>query len=203
MMTATEAKFQSAGGWSYRVWLPAVAVIASMFSADVATANIVFFCDPTGCYDFNGTQFVQVASPLPSSGANVLITETPTGFSTPDITVTPNSLIEIANTSASGLILSSGPGLPDGVTGLNFPVGGVPLNPNSFFEVFVELSVPGTYEYFDAGNSNAGEIDVAAATPLPATFPLFAGGLGMIGLLGSRMRRKAQVCDLAMSGISA
>jgi len=30
------------------------------------------------------------------------------------------------------------------------------------------------------------------ATPLPATLPLFAGGLGIIGLLGARKRRNAQ-----------
>jgi hypothetical protein len=29
-----------------------------------------------------------------------------------------------------------------------------------------------------------------AATPLPAAFPLFAGGLGVIGLIGGRRRRK-------------
>ncbi len=31
-----------------------------------------------------------------------------------------------------------------------------------------------------------------STTPLPAALPLFAGGLGMIGLLGARKRRKAQ-----------
>ena len=33
---------------------------------------------------------------------------------------------------------------------------------------------------------------VTPTTPLPATLPLFAGGLGIIGLLGARKRRKAQ-----------
>ena len=31
-----------------------------------------------------------------------------------------------------------------------------------------------------------------SATPLPAAFPLFAGGLGVMGLLGRRRKRKAQ-----------
>jgi choice-of-anchor C domain-containing protein len=31
-----------------------------------------------------------------------------------------------------------------------------------------------------------------ATTPLPAALPLFAGGLGLIGLIGNRKRRKAQ-----------
>jgi hypothetical protein len=30
----------------------------------------------------------------------------------------------------------------------------------------------------------------SAATPLPATLPLFAGGLGMLGLLGGRLRKR-------------
>ena len=34
-------------------------------------------------------------------------------------------------------------------------------------------------------------ISFAAATPLPAALPLFAGGLGMIGLLARRRKRKA------------
>ena len=36
---------------------------------------------------------------------------------------------------------------------------------------------------------NSGDI---AATPLPATLPLFASGLGALGLLGWRRKRKAQ-----------
>jgi hypothetical protein len=35
-------------------------------------------------------------------------------------------------------------------------------------------------------------IDAPAATPLPATLPLFAGGLGALALLGWRRKRKAQ-----------
>jgi hypothetical protein len=29
-----------------------------------------------------------------------------------------------------------------------------------------------------------------AATPLPATLPLFAGGLGLLGFMGKRQKRK-------------
>jgi hypothetical protein len=35
--------------------------------------------------------------------------------------------------------------------------------------------------------------DVAAATPLPAALPLFAGGLGALGLIGWRRKKKAAV----------
>ena len=36
-------------------------------------------------------------------------------------------------------------------------------------------------------------VDLTAATPLPAALPLFAGGLGALGLLGWRRKRKAEV----------
>ena len=35
-------------------------------------------------------------------------------------------------------------------------------------------------------------IDSAVTTPLPAALPLFATGLGVLGLLGWRRKRKAQ-----------
>ena len=37
------------------------------------------------------------------------------------------------------------------------------------------------------------EVSAAAATPLPAALPLFAGGLGVIGLLARRKKRKRNV----------
>jgi hypothetical protein len=37
------------------------------------------------------------------------------------------------------------------------------------------------------------DIVTSAATPLPAALPLFAGGLGLMGLLGRRKKRKQQV----------
>jgi hypothetical protein len=51
--------------------------------------------------------------------------------------------------------------------------------------------------YGTEGNVSASNIDSSVtgyatpnATPLPATLPLFAGGLGMIGLLSGRRKRK-------------
>jgi hypothetical protein len=40
--------------------------------------------------------------------------------------------------------------------------------------------------------SNVGDAGVWATTPLPAALPLFATGLGALGLLGWRRKRKAQ-----------
>ena len=61
------------------------------------------------------------------------------------------------------------------------------------------------YEYaywygYDAG-ADAPKLDitysVSASTPLPAALPLFASGLGALGLLGWRRKRKAQAARAA------
>ena len=44
----------------------------------------------------------------------------------------------------------------------------------------------------DYTNDAVVQIGEATATPLPATLPLFASGLGAFGLLGWRRKRKAQ-----------
>ena len=54
----------------------------------------------------------------------------------------------------------------------------------SFFDVFTEISL-------DHSNDHSITIQVAP-TPLPAALPLFASGLGALGLFGWRRKRKAQ-----------
>jgi PEP-CTERM motif-containing protein len=50
----------------------------------------------------------------------------------------------------------------------------------------------GTYVWtWGAGANQSFTLDITSATPLPAAFPLFATGLGAIGLLGWRRKRKA------------
>jgi plastocyanin len=56
------------------------------------------------------------------------------------------------------------------------------------------FDTPGEYTYFsDIGNYEdySNIIDVVATTPIPAAFPLFASGLGVVGLLARRRKRKA------------
>jgi hypothetical protein len=48
---------------------------------------------------------------------------------------------------------------------------------------------PGTYTY-TYGDPDTFTIEIGA-TPLPAALPLFATGLGALGLLGWRRKRKA------------
>jgi hypothetical protein len=42
----------------------------------------------------------------------------------------------------------------------------------------------------DTTGPTALRVEFAAATPLPAALPLFAGGLGILGLVAGRKRRK-------------
>ena len=91
--------------------------------------------------------------------------------------------------------------------GLVFQGTAPPLDPNSVY-LSIWANGPGNYSYFNNYDSfpnsndyyntgsNTFELSFAstslAATPLPAALPLFASGLGALGLLGWRRKRKAQ-----------
>jgi hypothetical protein len=45
--------------------------------------------------------------------------------------------------------------------------------------------------YFECGFAEADNFDPGTWTPLPAALPLFATGLGALGLLGWRRKRKS------------
>lgn len=50
----------------------------------------------------------------------------------------------------------------------------------------------GVEEYIGLDNADVEFVSGPSATPLPATLPLFAGGLGVIGLVTRRRKRKTQ-----------
>jgi hypothetical protein len=103
-------------------------------------------------------------------------------------------LVNSVNTSGSpitnvSILSSSNPGLVSAsLTDLSS--GAV-----EFFTTFGELGTDVvTYDFTLAsgGTSNIGTVDIAVTTtPLPAALPLFAGGLGALGLFGWRRKRKA------------
>jgi hypothetical protein len=76
-------------------------------------------------------------------------------------------------------------------------------NGDSFLLTFANITASGStsfeqdsYEHqTDAGNRSVtgGSLIPDAATPLPATLPLFAGGLGMLGMF-TRRRKRIQSC---------
>lgn len=59
-------------------------------------------------------------------------------------------------------------------------------------ETFAGLGLtPGTYVWTWDSGADSFTLEIGQ-TPLPAAFPLFATGLGAMGLLGWRRKRKAQ-----------
>jgi hypothetical protein len=55
----------------------------------------------------------------------------------------------------------------------------------------------GSVELIDTGTAAFEYADPVASTPLPATLPLFAGGLGLVGLLSRRKRQAASALSAA------
>jgi hypothetical protein len=49
----------------------------------------------------------------------------------------------------------------------------------------------GGQEYIGLDNTDVEFVSLAAATPLPAALPMFAGGAGLIGFIASRRKRRA------------
>ena len=67
------------------------------------------------------------------------------------------------------------------------------IEPTKSFELFLAGSIYDYSELPNAANNASGTITASPATvPLPSTLPLFAAGLGALGLLAWRRKRKAQ-----------
>ena len=65
-----------------------------------------------------------------------------------------------------------------------------PLTLTGTFNSVIE-NADGTLSYHVPNGANTYDGTSAVATPVPAALPLFAGGLGALGLLGSLRKRKA------------
>jgi hypothetical protein len=66
------------------------------------------------------------------------------------------------------------------------------MSGSPFLEVFYLDANGQPQTFFDFGSVFFTASLAASATPLPAALPLFATGLGALGLLGWRRKRKAQ-----------
>ncbi len=74
--------------------------------------------------------------------------------------------------------------MPTGLGGIRFGVGFA--SPEDNFNAYVDAFTIGT-----GATSTTYNFEAAAATPLPAALPLFGSGLGVMGFLGWRKKRKA------------
>jgi uncharacterized repeat protein (TIGR01451 family) len=128
----------------------------------------------------------------------ITITNTNAGTTAPGTSVT--------DTMPSGIILEDFVSTPAGtstlVTGGNFltwTIGDLAAGPGETLELEVLAMVPGlwtntafaTSTDTNVNGANSSVNVTVGATPLPAALPLFATGIGALGLLGWRRRRKA------------
>ena len=96
------------------------------------------------------------------------------GSSNPDLYFATNGGLAIGDSVSSGNLV-----LDLASSGTSLAVVGT--SGNVYWSVQVSPTLIGTWEMVSA----------AGATPLPAALPLFATGLGVLGLLGRRRKRKA------------
>jgi hypothetical protein len=121
----------------------------------------------------------------------------------PTLVTTTAFFTDIITGSVSGLTLSAGtywagfyaPGA------LTLGVAGFAGGNGSLIETF-PLTQPGVAQFlmtdiFGSGGGNLGYqlLSGTDTTPLPAALPLFASGLGALGLIGWRRKRKAQAAS--------
>ena len=83
----------------------------------------------------------------------------------------------------------SGIGYCSGFGGFDFPIRYLAVEPLDSFSLVITTSIEGYHVSLNAVGLSIALPDTQSATPLPAAFPLFATGLGVLGLLGWRRKR--------------
>ena len=137
----------------------------------------------------SGDISLNASVPIPFSSPGSLLT----------VVVGPGVTVGPTTTYSNEIVGLSSPPLPFGATIRESPtlasdgqttvtdLGGGNFQISSFFDVFTELSLDGGQTWVPS----AGPTLLVSGTPLPATLPLFVGGLGVIGLLTKCRKRKA------------
>jgi hypothetical protein len=103
------------------------------------------------------------------------------------------------NTQPTGADVSTAlfanPGIPGDIT-TTFTLSGADIGNGSFDSFASPGSVCGAPANWmcQSGNLQIESISVSVSTPLPAALPLFATGIGGLGLLGWRRKRKGRRC---------
>jgi hypothetical protein len=145
----------------------------------------------SGTFDYDGTNFSNMD--ITATGGNV----------DGDVFNTDNfsTATALAATASNGdsLQLDFASALPSSGGGTVDVTGGYVNSEAEFVADADSLPYPFPYNYFycefvaGCGNeyiADAGSVSAPGATPLPASVPLFATGLGAFGLLGWRKKRK-------------
>ena len=135
--------------------------------------------DPSNDNEISGSSLIRIA--LPAGLTNF-------SFTMGSSTNGEGWLVYGSNSATSGYVL-----VASGTDENNHVLTGCTAGLNDGCYVYYYFAFdPSTYSAA-AGNTNVllDEVDVVSAVPLPAALPLFASGLGVLGLLGWRRKRKA------------
>jgi hypothetical protein len=95
---------------------------------------------------------------------------------------------------AAGHIIGTPFAIGNGPLTLSDPSGATQIQLGINDDIFVNSGLPGAIVPDNTGSLliSVSADSISSATPLPAALPLFATGLGALGLLGWRRKRKAQ-----------
>jgi hypothetical protein len=194
------------------IWLPGAATLAAIvgisFSLPAARADTVYDWtisggtaqDGSGALSGSGTITLSSTPTINSTGTGYAVDGITGTFTSTDITGS------VTGTFTSGavdnLVYPSDPGgfiLDDfglGITVMVSPTNSYQLefgaangDPGFYNETCCGSSEP-IYDYNDVTFGVTAE--TVSATPLPAALPLFAGGLGILGMFSLRKKRRAE-----------
>jgi hypothetical protein len=143
-------------------------------ASHTVTGTMVTDCDSCtlGSTDFGAWSFN-----LP--GIGTISGSVPTTVDLPtDLTASPTGLF-YNGTACGGPVTFNG-----AAGGLNIECG--------FIADYVGIGSSGDTDFLDLGGNSSFEFaTIASTTPLPAALPLFAGGLGLLGMFARRRKQKA------------
>jgi hypothetical protein len=175
------------------------------FVASVALAIAVVMGGVLGTSPAKASTFIFSFFDTETGGSNIsasgLLTASPSG---PDYLITGisgtyngnaiTSLFAPGGFQGNNNILHSGSPQLD-ILGFAFSVAALPRNVNIYYDAVGGSDFcptrPGYCDYHEPGAIDTPIAFSATLTPLPAALPLFATGLGAVGLLGWRRKRKA------------
>ena len=166
-----------------RASVAAVALLAAgVLSSEAAHASVIYDLDLTATFDTDGTAL-----------------STYDGTGTITLSSAPSLTAQTDYASAAVTFLIDGEPFSGTATNVQFLDGNFRNATfseqigSSPFQFDLQTSGVFAFYYDNELKEASGNITSSlAATPLPAALPLFVGGLGMIGLLSRRRKRRAQ-----------
>ena len=172
----------------------ALALLALLGTGSSVKANSITETINFTARDFS-TAVGSVAAPVDPVTGSFTITFDPTVSQMGGTTISLNSINITPSAQPMFFNYSAGGPLAVCSSSTSSPVCGITEAENSFLLQINDFATSPTFSDLEYGQSNVSALwdtntGSVTLTPLPAAFPLFATGLGALGLLGWRRKRK-------------